>query len=424
MLGSLALIACPTGIFAASEAELEQHVAPESATSAALPKSAFQSLIDFPLLHPQFTLSLRSYGLGTGTDGLPDQHTWASGGRLGVTFPEWHGWLSVGAAAYAAIPVGDSGGRPNRTLLVAPDDKRLLVAGEGYLNARHGNFNLRLFRQLLDAPYLNDYDNRMIPNVFEGYTLLYRTDTLYAGLGYVSRMKARDSEEYVSMAEAAGARGGASGVSAGGVRWHPTKRLTGEAFTLYNPDVFSTAYVAGAFDTQLTDHADLRVSAQFTSQHSVGQEKVGKFGTHSVGVKAEFGYRRAVFTLAATQTADGAAIRSPFGQRPSYLSMMLFDFDRAHEDAWLGSVSYRLDDLGLHGWSFVLNHVEGHGAQNPVQHSYLADHRETDLTIDYRPLRGPLEGLWLRLRYADGSEGCRNLHQWRATFNYEIKGGK
>jgi outer membrane porin, OprD family len=104
--------------------------------------------------------------------------------------------------------------------------------------------------------------------------------------------------------------------------------------------------------------------------------------------------------------------------------MMLFDFDRAHEDAWLGGVSYRLDDLGLHGWSLVLNHVEGHGAQNPVQHAYLADHRETDLTVDYRPQRGALEGLWLRLRYAHGSEGCRNLHQWRAIFNYEIKGGK
>jgi hypothetical protein len=420
----LMLAAAPTGAWAATEAQLLEHTAPESATSTPAPASVFQRLIDFPLMHPQFTLGLRSYGLANGADGTANQHTWATGLRLGVTFPEWHDWLSAGVAAYGSFPVGDTGPTPNRTLLVGADNKRLLAMGESYLNARSGNLNLRLFRQLLDAPYLNDQDNRMIPNVFQGYTLLYRTQTLYAGVGYISRMKARDSESYVSMAEAAGAKGSNSGATAAGVRWHPNKWLTGHAFLLDNPDVFSTAYLAADFDSQLAEHTDLRLSAQYTSQRSVGEERLGSFSTRTSGLKAALGYRRAVFTLAASTTGRGAAIRSPFGQRPTYLSLMLFDFDRADEDAWLAGVSYRLDGFGLPSWSFVVNHAEGHGAYNPASRAHLDDRRETDVTVDYRPKSGVLDGLWLRVRYAWASEGSRDLHQWRATMNYDIKPGK
>jgi hypothetical protein len=46
-------------------------------------------------------------------------------------------------------------GEVDATRLVAPDGDGLLVPGETYLNLRHDGFNLRLFRQLLDAPYTN-----------------------------------------------------------------------------------------------------------------------------------------------------------------------------------------------------------------------------------------------------------------------------
>ena len=419
-LASLVLAAFPL-CAGASEEQLLERDAPQSATSVPPPHTVLQRTVDPPLLHPTFSLKLRSYGLGSDSDIAPDQQTWATGGRIGITFPEWHSWLSMGGAGYASFPVGGID-TPNRSRLVAPDGSRLLVAGETYVNARHGNFNLRLFRQLLDAPYLNAQDNRMIPNVFEGYTLLYRTEKLYGGVGYLSKMKTRDSENYVSMAEVAGASDSQSGVIAGGVRWHPSQRSSGSAFVLYNSDIFSIAYVAGEFDVPLGQHTDLRVSGQFTSQNSVGEERIGAFDGHTVGVKAALGYRGAVFTLGATRTGAGEDIRSPFGQRPSYLSMMLFDFDRADEDAWLAGVSYRLDVLGLPSWSFVVNHVEGEGARDPASHA-LSKRHETDITIDFRPLQGELDGLWLRLRYADGKDGARGLAQWRLTLNYEIQSG-
>jgi hypothetical protein len=93
-----------------------------------------------------------------------------------------------------------------------------------------------------------------------------------------------------------------------------------------------------------------------------------------------------VFTLAATTTGSDAGIRSPFGQRPSYLSLMLFDgFDRGSEDAWLVGMSYRLDDFALPSWSFVINHAESQSARDPRTGADLNDLHETDFTVDYRP---------------------------------------
>src|SRR5262245_31713894 len=150
LLVSMLLAAFPLCVVA-EEGQLLEHDAPLSATSVAAPHTTLQRTVDPPLLHPTLTVNLRSYGLGNDSTTAPEQHTWATGGRIGITFPEWRNWLSLGGAGYASFPVGDTD-TPNRTRLVSPDDRRLLVAGESYVNARHGNFNLRLFRQLLDAP--------------------------------------------------------------------------------------------------------------------------------------------------------------------------------------------------------------------------------------------------------------------------------
>ena len=86
------------------------------------------------------------------------------------------------------------------------------------------------------------------------------------------------------------------------------------------------------------------------------------------------------------------------------------------------SCIYRLDDFALPSSSFVLYHAEGEGARVPKTGADLPRARETDLTLDYRPTSGKLEGLRLRMRYADGSLGDQDLKQWRVTLNYyEIK---
>ena len=407
--------------WAISEQGLEVNVAPESATTPPAPYS-LQRLIDFPLFHPRVTLNLRTYDFGQDFEHVPTQQTWAAGGRLGLETPEWRETVSAGVAVYGSFPLYQKPGNVDITRLVKPDGDALRVPGETYLNLRHDGLNLRLYRQLLDADYLNAQDNRMIPNVHEAYTLIYKSDRLYGGVGEVTRMKTRASDEYLPMAEVAGVRGGTSGASVAGARLQPTDRTSISGIMIYNWDVFSILYTSARVGTDLGPQTDLNLSGQFTSQRSVGEQQLGHFDTYNAGLKLDLGYRKAVFTLAGTTTGSDAGIISPFGQKPSYLSLMLFDgFDRAHERAWLVGLSYRLDDFALPSWSFVLNHAEGEGARNPRTGADLPRARETDLTVDYRPTSGQLAGLWLRMRYADGSLGDQSLKQWRIILNYEIK---
>ena len=127
---------------------------------------------------------------------------------------------------------------------------------------------------------------------------------------------------------------------------------------------------------------------------------LGDFSTSTWGTRIAASYRFGVATLAFTQTDDGAGIRSPYGGRPSYLSLMIRDFDRANEQAWLAGFSYHFDRLGLPDLSAFINVAKGRHARDPDTLARLPDQTEYDYTIDYRPKRGILNGLWLRLRYA------------------------
>ena len=53
------------------------------------------------------------------------------------------------------------------------------------------------------------------------------------------------------------------------------------------------------------------------------------------GVKADLQHGAATLTVAYTQTGRGEAYRSPYGTWAGYTSMIVEDFNRAGETAWL-----------------------------------------------------------------------------------------
>jgi hypothetical protein len=61
-------------------------------------------------------------------------------------------------------------------------------------------------------------------------------------------------------------------------------------------------------------------------------------------------------------------------------------------------------------------------ALDPVSGLGLADENETDLTIDFRPPSGPLQGLWIRFRRADGDRGdpAADRKDSRIIVNYDL----
>ena len=65
----------------------------------------------------------------------------------------------------------------------------------------------------------------MTPNTFEGITAGGKVDWAQYLAGYLWKIKARNSDEFVSMADKAGATGSDDGVILGGVRLTPLKGL-------------------------------------------------------------------------------------------------------------------------------------------------------------------------------------------------------
>ena len=132
-------------------------------------------------------------------------------------------------------------------------------------------------------------------------------------------------------------------------------------------------------------------------------------------------YQGAILNFAFSKTDSESTIRNPWGGYPGFLSLMIKDFYRASEDAWLVGFSYNFSTLGLDGLSMFTNYAKGNTPESGKTAS--PNQEEIDLTVDYRFQRNFLKGLWLRMRGAyvdqDGPDGI-DVKDFRVIVNYEL----
>jgi hypothetical protein len=349
---------------------------------------------------------------------------WALGGWIDYKSGLWKDRLQIGLVGYTSQKLygpEDRGG----TGLLEPGQEGFSVLGQAYLDLRIiDGMNLRLYRQTFGLPYLNRQDSRMVPNTFEAYTLKWlgvqntKTDLLIA---HVTKMKTRNSSTFECMSEITGNEDTCEGLTTAGARYTFSQGSGIGAFNFYSWDLWNTFYAETYGTWEPTAKTDIRLSLQLTDQRSVGDELDGEFDTYVFGGKAATSYQGAILSLAFSSTGSGSKIRSPYGSYPGYLSLMLRDFNRADEDAWLVGLSYNLSKLGLDGFSFFTNYARGNTPDSGENAS--SDQEEIDLTVDYRFKRDFLKGLWLRVRGAylnqDGPEG-NDAKEFRAIINYEL----
>ena len=85
--------------------------------------------------------------------------------------------------------------------------------------------------------------------------------------------------------------------------------------------------------------------------------------------------------------------------------MQQVSFDNANEKAIGGSIAYDLGyafgQYGLSGLSIGAWYTQGWDAINGITGAAIADRRELDLWIQYRPSNGPLKGLRVRAAYSE-----------------------
>jgi hypothetical protein len=363
----------------------------------------------------QLKLELRNYHFERRNSATNRPEATVVGGRVANNF-------AVGLAYYNATELDADG--PD-TGLLAPGQENINVWGEANLRYRFTGETLEgawltLGRQTLNLPFINKHDIRQLPAAHEAYTLSRPGDKLDFIVGHVTKFKDYDSREFVDMAEAAGAPGADGGVSIAGARIKFTKAATIGAANYYGWDTFNTFFSEGTRAYDITDELDMRLSAQFTDQRSVGDELVGDFDTQQFAAKSAFGWRGAVVSLGASVVSDGAGIMKPWGGTPSYLSIQRLNFDRAGEKAALFGISFNPESsLGL---SSFVNIAHGWDAEDPMTGAKLPDRTEYDLTVDYKPPKGYLRGLWIRARYnyIDTDGDSEKVHDFRLIINYTL----
>ncbi len=369
----------------------------------------------------RFILHLRTFYQNVETKPGKYEEAWAGGGWLALQ----SGWLwdtwSVGATGYTSQPLYAPASREG-TLLLEPDGQGFTVLGEAWAKLRYEDHVLTGYRQLVDLGYVNPYDGRMAPNTFEGAMLTGKFGWLEYTAGYLTRMKPRDEDEFISMSEAAGAGRTNEGAALAGLRLQPWKSFWVEANTVFAVDTFNTALVQTQYTHALNDDVTFSLGVQYTDQRSVGEELVGAFQTWTVGARATLDFFGASVAPSFHRTGSGNNIQTPFGRWPGYLKLITKDFDLARQTALGVRLAYDFGRIGAPGLTSRFFFASGMDAIDPKNRKAEPDEREYDFDVLYAPSKAWLEGFSFRVRVGlvqqTGVSGL--LPDIRLIMNYDL----
>jgi hypothetical protein len=369
-----------------------------------------------------FVLKPRTYYLNRDRDANQDNIGFAAGGG----FQYLSGWawdrLQVRATLYTSQVVHGESDKDG-TLLFLPGPESFSVLGEANAVVRITEESVaRVGRQLFELPYLGSHDIRMVPNTFEAVAFGNSSSEGLAWIAaYVDGIKRKNDDDFIPMSEAAGVAGGDDGVTMAGVRyvWNDTEL---SAIDQQTSDVFNTFFAKFERKFMLGDERSLKAFFQYTDQQSIGSDLIGEFDTNLFSAKVEWTFGQTTLRLAGSSTGSERGIQKPYGNPANYLSVIVDDFDRAGEDAWMIGGNHNFGRIGRGDFSMFANIVQG---DTPDTGSTASpDETEYDLTADYRFKEGPANRLWIRVRAAlidqDEAEGGDDFLDFRIIVNWDL----
>jgi hypothetical protein len=338
-------------------------------------------------------------------DGTKSQ-AWAAGGWLAFRSGLIGNLFGVQTAFYGSEklfgPPGEEG-----TRLLAPGQNNINVLGQIYGRIQLGDQEIRGGRQLVDTPLINPQDNRMVPNTFEGATLvsLPDPDRFYDyALGYLWTIKPRDSNDFISMSEAlSGNNAFNHGAAFGMIRVRPMPGLALTAMDYNVQDNINSGFGQAEYDFRQPKGApNWILGANVIGQTSVGENLLTgtPFETYQASAKAQMVYAGWTFFIAGSATGSESKIFSAYGTKPNYTDMQQVSFDNAGEKAIGGSAACDFAAFGLPGLTTGAWYTQGWGAINPIINTAIPDRRELDVWVQYRPTEGLLKGFRLKTQYS------------------------
>lgn len=382
----------------------------------------------------KFDLNFRSYYRDNVTNNHPGSagwnEAWAAGGSVSFASGRLFNLISGGGVLYTSFPVYAPLDRDGTGLLL-PGQQQYGVMGQLYGKVHiTDDHEFTAGRYLYDTPFIGPHDNRMSPKTFYGYTLrgtFGNPETgpaLRYGGGYIAAMKERNSTQFVSMSQSAGAvdpRG--TGVAGGYFNWGPFRL---GAVEYYTQDTINIAYAEAKYGVHLAPHWNAALMAQFADQRSTGANELNggvPFVTNQFGIQGQLGYDTAILTVAYSTVNPDLGMQTPWSANPFYTDAQINAFNRAGENTIMVGASYGLRDLGMPGVAASVYYFNGQTG-SPAAGGPLSEY-EWNFNLEWRPDWKPLQGLWFRARYGYSSTSQNNVvttvDEIRLIVNYAIK---
>jgi hypothetical protein len=356
------------------------------------------------------------------TSGVPS-HAWALGGWAGLRTPWWGDMLQLAVVGYTSQKLYGPDGQGGTKLLTA-NQGSITTLGEAFAALRLAGQTMTAYRQLINRPFVNPNDNRMIPNTFEAYTLTGASGPVsYVG-GYVTKIKLRDSDSFQWMSDAAGGNGDHHGLALAGMTYKFGKSGYVRLDEQYSFDVFNSFYADVRYPIAIDDKTELVLGAQGYPQKAVGDKQLGSFSTWGFGLQAALARGPFGGQLYFTQTGKGRDTLNPYGVHPSYLNLMQVAFNTAGEEAWGLGGTVDFDDLGAPGLNASVIYANGSNRINFTTQAPLSNRNETNVQLAYEFAKNSaLAGLSTALRYSwlHQAGALQSGTQLRFYVNYDVK---
>ena len=373
--------------------------------------------------------------------GRLNQSTTGFGGRLGVKTGDYHG-LSFKGAVYTTQDLGLRSDNPRETdaYMFDLDKTPYSLLGEAQIGFAAGKTTLTVGRQEFFSPIINSYEYRIIPNLFEAWTLTNRdmpntTLTLahvgkmsgFDGLVTYSEFRSMSQQTYTSLITNDAGQldtGGETidpsrvvghhGVWVAGFEIEKNHRL--RIWNFHGTDTLNTIYLDGRIKHDLNDRIAVTLEAQAYRVTAVGRfdEYLSQSGLNASydlnGVKGTLTYIPAGLSLSFALNRFGGNERTvtAFGNWGGYPEFVSMPYLFAEKNAASAIARSRLSkltaviDLGAYGLNdhgLILGH-----ARIDTDQSILPN---TDILVNSLIYRAKLGSKW----------SLRAAAEWRSSGN-------
>lgn len=334
--------------------------------------------------------------------------------------------MGIGLSQFGSFKLDGSVNEDGAQLL-ATGQKSINVLGEAYIELLHPYGSVKLYRQIINTPFINTNDSRMLPQTFEAIKLISLKDgPIDYILAYVDKMKTRDSDTFSDINQIVDNN---EAVWVAGMRYRFTPQFRAGMITYHAEDYVNIHYAELDGTQEFTEDSRLKYALQYIQQDSIGKEQGGDIDTHAWGLRLIYSLSDWQLFFNYTDVDNDHQIISPWSSYAGYNSVQINDFNRSGEEAIGIGAGYNFSQLGIKGLTATIKYIDG---DTPDQgKTASSDQTEVNYDLQYVVQKGTFEGVSVRVRYADVSrksftsdtlDTYKGLDedQFRIIINYEV----